>query len=162
MKPWTVESGIYIRMCNGVLTMAPSPAIARVICAAHNATLPQWIPVTEKLPEVETLVLAIRENGKREIAWVRHQRKDGAGIWAPMQYEHSVTHWMPLPEPPTPRNATLEQAGFEPCYDGSWKKGAYSVRQDPVTKHFDVTCPPGYEIRIMSTDSFLTWAKENV
>ena len=159
MKPWTVESGIYIRMCNGVLTMAPSPAIARVICAAHNETLPQWISVTERLPDVGVQVLTLVKAGFARID-IRRMQRDGHIGWPPVLSD-SITHWMPLPEPPTPRNATLEQAGFEPCYDGSWKKGAYSVRQDPVTKHFDVTCPPGYEIRIMSTDSFLTWAKEN-
>jgi hypothetical protein len=162
MKPWTVESERFIRMGDGNLTMAPSPSIARVICAAHNETLPQWISATERLPEVGTLVLAIRENGTREIAWICHQHTDGTPAWAPLHPRALRTYWMPLPEPPTPRNATLEQAGFQPCNDGSWKKGAYSVRQDPVTKHFDVTCPPGYVIRIMSTDSFLAWAKENI
>ena len=61
---------------------------------------PQWIPVTERLPENTADVLVFRPKMKIEIGiscrindeWLRYG-KDLHG-------NDVITHWMPLPEPP--------------------------------------------------------------
>lgn len=69
--------------------------------------LPRWIPVTERLPELDELVLVIasgkpKENitldGAIELATLY---SDGWCLetW-PEWTGANVTHWMPLPEPP--------------------------------------------------------------
>ena len=55
---------------------------------------PKWIPVTERLPEENTEVLAYRESGiSVEFRWNTHWDYDEFS-------DYPVTHWMPLPEPP--------------------------------------------------------------
>ena len=55
---------------------------------------PTWIPVTERLPEENTAVLAYRKSGFNvESRGHKYWDNDGFSTW-------SVTHWMPLPEPP--------------------------------------------------------------
>lgn len=64
---------------------------------------PKWIPVTERLPEINTMVLVMDEAhdmavGSLEKLW------DGE-VWvcpfADVDDEQCpITHWMPLPEPP--------------------------------------------------------------
>ena len=70
--------------------------------------VPQWISVKERLPEPETEVIAAFDDGYVWAMWQKWSLTDeyeegespfdyykdvGAGI-------HTVTHWMPLPEPP--------------------------------------------------------------
>ena len=70
--------------------------------------LPKWISVKERLPEPETEVLAAFDDGYVWAMWQKWSLTDeyeegespfdyykdvGAGL-------HTVTHWMPLPEPP--------------------------------------------------------------
>ena len=52
-----------------------------------------WIPVTERLPppEVEVLVFSGDYDSGTHVA-----SRDSDGLWFP-----GVTHWMPLPAPPT-------------------------------------------------------------
>lgn len=68
------------------------------------ASKPQWIPVTERLPDVEedvnvAVLTSIR--GKR-IRTVTTDYINTAGMWdaASCDWRHEVTHWMPLPDPP--------------------------------------------------------------
>lgn len=74
--------------------------------------LPRWIPVTERLPELDELVLVIasgkpKENitldGAIELATLY---SDGWCLetW-PEWTGANVTYWMPLPEPPEVKNA---------------------------------------------------------
>lgn len=74
--------------------------------------LPRWIPVTERLPELDELVLVIasgkpKENitldGAIELATLY---SDGWCLetW-PEWTGANVTYWMPLPEPPEVENA---------------------------------------------------------
>ena len=60
--------------------------------------LPKWIPVTERLPEDGTEVLAFNKTGFAYVdCWTDGKWK----INSMVDEEHeSVTHWMPLPEPP--------------------------------------------------------------
>lgn len=70
--------------------------------------VPQWLSVDERLPEPETEVLAAFDDGYVWAMWQKWSLADeyeegespfdyykdvGAGI-------HTVTHWMPLPNPP--------------------------------------------------------------
>ena len=78
---------------------------------AHGVTVQEWIPVTERLPDNKehdwVLAQVVEDNGFMHIPKVmeyRQQRND----WLDETYgwlsEHNgaftVTHWMPLPEPP--------------------------------------------------------------
>ena len=78
---------------------------------AHGVTVQEWIPVTERLPDNKehdwVLAQVVEDNGFMHIPNVmeyRQQRND----WLDETYgwlsEHNgaftVTHWMPLPEPP--------------------------------------------------------------
>lgn len=62
---------------------------------------PRWIPVTERLPEVDVPVLVIGENCyNQKVVVVRHLTDFG---WYDENDDYLmafVTHWMPLPEPP--------------------------------------------------------------
>ena len=51
----------------------------------------KWIPVTERLPERNTWVLAYCKYKDHVVDYV-----DINGLWS----YGNVTHWMPLPEPP--------------------------------------------------------------
>ena len=67
---------------------------------ALYGALPRWIPVTEQLPEVRTWVLCFCRANSFDVF-----RMTDEGHW---QYGNRsiymkgyVTHWMPLPTPPT-------------------------------------------------------------
>lgn len=55
----------------------------------------RWIPVTERLPEKNTAVIAVTDNG---IVFQCLYAYDGWDLWE--GNEVHITHWMPLPEPP--------------------------------------------------------------
>ena len=62
--------------------------------------LPAWIPVTERLPDDGSDILAYTENGEdARIVPANYDR----GIWFDCCFNRvaeNITHWMPLPEPP--------------------------------------------------------------
>ena len=69
---------------------------------SNGVTVQEWIPVTERLPEVGGYVVCIAKRNpfSRFIPMVARIEKNG---WVnPMteQYISEVTHWMPLPNPP--------------------------------------------------------------
>ena len=60
--------------------------------AAHR-----WISVSERLPEENVAVLVVtKRNRNPVVAWMR------LGLWRSrgVDFALSVTHWMPLPQPP--------------------------------------------------------------
>lgn len=68
---------------------------------ANGVVVREWIPVTERLPEMGKKVLCcgvkggrfiaeLSELGKGNLYWTK---RDGKGC-------PTATHWMPLPEPP--------------------------------------------------------------
>lgn len=63
--------------------------------------VPRWISVEEKLPECGENVLVCVKNGV-DYDWVMVDCRDTHGEWLENadSLEHTVTHWMPLPEPP--------------------------------------------------------------
>ena len=76
---------------------------------------PKWIPVTERLPKKDGDYLCYKESGLYEVfGFAKDGRKkhkydffrDWKNVWYFYSSEwgyittDSVTHWMPLPEPP--------------------------------------------------------------
>lgn len=63
---------------------------------------PRWISVRERLPEINTRVLAITPEGYMEVDY----KYSGTSVYCGLAEFYSldnVTHWMPLPEPPKER-----------------------------------------------------------
>ena len=89
-----------------------------VTFATDNNVSGKWIPVTERLPEKDGKYLVFERSGSRTVTSVLRFAKDARkvdrydfrGRWKNAWYEYdsewghytvdSVTHWMPLPEPP--------------------------------------------------------------
>lgn len=76
--------------------------IANGVTLDNQVSSSKWIPVGERLPELNTKVLCCGIKGGRFIAelttWgiekhLTWDKRDGKGC-------PTVTHWMPLPEPP--------------------------------------------------------------
>lgn len=65
----------------------------------YKAMMPRWIPVTERLPEEETPVLVFTEHSNiltdRLLGVICNTYADFVKCGT-----NSVTHWMPLPQPP--------------------------------------------------------------
>jgi|SRR6478736_9631547 len=67
---------------------------------------PEWVPVTERLPEIGSRVLCIDNHDFVEIGCFRINHSHGANkpIFMDEQDEQpsqlNPTHWMPLPQPP--------------------------------------------------------------
>lgn len=70
---------------------------------ANGVTVQQWIPVTERLPEIGRKCLIT--NGEIvKIGWIRPDGVWKTGVrhndlWGRFSL-YPPTHWMPLPEPP--------------------------------------------------------------
>lgn len=69
---------------------------------ANGVTVQKWIPVTERLPELRTKVLCCGVKGGRFIAELSTWGKEEHLYWDKRNGQGcpTVTHWMPLPEPP--------------------------------------------------------------
>ena len=66
----------------------------------NGVTVKKWIPVSERLPEEHVLVLC-RWRRMSEEAFYGFARYQGGGTWyVSNEGMPTVTHWMPLPEPP--------------------------------------------------------------
>ena len=62
----------------------------------------RWIPVSERLPEPYTRVLACIKSGYMEVDYMYSEPIVDVGI-ADFNSLDNVTHWMPLPTPPEVR-----------------------------------------------------------
>lgn len=68
----------------------------------------KWISVSERLPEPETDVLVAFDDGEITSLWQDWKNVTVTENNDPLEYTvdilsgkyHTVTHWMPLPEPP--------------------------------------------------------------
>ena len=70
-----------------------------------SATM-QWVSVTERLPEINQQVLVLGTNPN--IVTTGYIHKYGHWIWSSLNgsthkadHIYKITHWMPLPEPPS-------------------------------------------------------------
>lgn len=74
----------------------------------YAAGKPKWIPVTERVPEGEELVLILCKNGAMFVGYLGKQYVDIERRWRIKTALNStkllnlgrVTHWMPLPDGP--------------------------------------------------------------
>lgn len=78
--------------------------IERMVIDSANSK-PQWIPVTERLPEEHKFVLIRQDEDRMMVAvridgewWYRYFAYDID--WWDETEQGTITHWMPLPEPP--------------------------------------------------------------
>jgi hypothetical protein len=60
--------------------------------------VPQWIPVSEWLPDVGGRAMILVDACEHEMAW---RSEDGWNVPGKSTPTSRVTHWMPLPAPPT-------------------------------------------------------------
>lgn len=63
-----------------------------------------WIPVEERLPELETMVLAYIKRNDVEDEWRTYQVYKYTDYWIGTGNLFEVVAWMPLPEPYRPEN----------------------------------------------------------
>ena len=108
MDKWVVEFGqsdelvsrIYAGGDDAVKAIcdyaAECKAHCRSLVAFAKSCKTCWIPVGERLPEATEEVLVSTSSGIR-VAWLTNLGH-WHGFWLPLV---DVTHWMPLPSPPT-------------------------------------------------------------
>jgi hypothetical protein len=65
---------------------------------ANGVTVQEWIPVTERLPENDTYILATTDGVVVSAYW--HNDRFYAFTANGVATVGCVTHWMPLPQPP--------------------------------------------------------------
>lgn len=62
----------------------------------------RWIPVTERMPELEVPVLVLDRRGNMIVRTLRRLVSDKEAVFRPdgLAPRKNITHWMPLPEAP--------------------------------------------------------------
>lgn len=101
-----IENAGYLRQYPG--TMARILIENGVTFATDNNDGCKWIPVAERLPDGEELVMIHCKNGAMFVGYCGKQYCDYERRWRIKTALNStkllnlgrVTHWMPLPEPP--------------------------------------------------------------
>lgn len=74
--------------------------------AELEAKVPRWIPVTERLPEIEQRVLVLDRHGNamvRTLLCLAGEKEPSFRPDGLVPRKH-ITHWMPLPEAPRRMN----------------------------------------------------------
>ena len=76
---------------------------------SNGVTIQKWIPVTERLPKANKLVLCWWQSGDGEREHYGFATYQHHGVWyVSNEGMPEVTHWMPLPEPPNGERRTDE------------------------------------------------------
>ena len=87
-----------------IIVRTPSVAVSSRTAAEHIAdhlvthgvAIQQWIPLEERLPEPFEDVLVYDSTEKRvEYGCITYHKE-----WCGVVISHTITHWMPLPQPP--------------------------------------------------------------
>lgn len=104
-----VSDKFWGKFCFDVLTDRAADRIEKqdAEIKALRDKVPEWIPVSERLPEPEKMVLLIVSGKIKNISFVdaydlgEFDTDEGwiLEMW-PEWKDHKVTHWMPLPELP--------------------------------------------------------------
>lgn len=70
--------------------------------AELEAKVPRWVPVTERLPEIEQRVLVLDRQGNAMVRTLRRLAGEKEPSFRPdgLVPKLHITHWMPLPEGP--------------------------------------------------------------
>ena len=79
---------------------APFSEFLADFMTAYGVTVQEWIPVTERLPENianRVLVVCERSNG---VFYSHYEKPFWINLETDKPFISTVTHWMPLPEPP--------------------------------------------------------------
>lgn len=78
--------------CGGdpILAALMNTPIKRV---EEQPTATPWVKVSDRLPEIGELVL-VYTGDHMDVNY-----REGADCWG-FEYEHEITHWAPMPEPP--------------------------------------------------------------
>ena len=73
---------------------------------ANGVTVQEWIPVEDRLPEVGGYVVCIAKRNpfSRFMPMVARIEKNGWVNPITEQYISEVTHWQPMPQPPTDKS----------------------------------------------------------
>ena len=90
-----------IEILEGAGKMIQFPGTLANILIENGVTIQKWIPVTERLPEHDEVVLVFGKRGGIYTAYCN--RRHGYTGWHKLNSKHHYcepTHWMPLPEPP--------------------------------------------------------------
>lgn len=68
--------------------------------AELEAKVPRWVPVTERLPEIEQRVLVLDRHGNKMVRTMRRLASEEEPSFRPdgLVPQKHITHWMPLPE----------------------------------------------------------------
>ena len=77
--------------------------IANGVTLDNQVSSSKWIPVTERLPECDQVVLCYKKyRGVRIGKYLAATFADGVEAFKDLigDYAFGATHWMPLPEPP--------------------------------------------------------------
>ena len=70
--------------------------------AAKQHAVPEWIPVSERLPENEGTYFCLGHNGTPFVCLLRNKKYEGY-VWlrnTGTKRVDGITHWMPLPADP--------------------------------------------------------------
>ncbi len=67
---------------------------------AHGVTVQEWISVKERLPECSGKYIVCTNRGKVYQTKFYSYMEETGGHWGQKDKGKSITHWMPLPQPP--------------------------------------------------------------
>ena len=79
-----------------------SKIIEKLQKAAKTQVVPQWVPVSERLPEEEGTYFCLGHNGTAFVCLFRATKYEGK-FWlrsTGTKRIYGITHWMPLPAAP--------------------------------------------------------------